>query len=92
MSLNTELTSNPFQLILDKIHILDDKFSELKEIISTPPPEPKKEKILKSREETKAIFNITDPTLSKRVRDGKLKPIYMGRRVMYDLTDYLSIR
>lgn len=47
-------------------------------------------RILKTREETKEIFNITDPTLNKRVKDGKLKKVCLGRRVLYDLTEFLS--
>lgn len=89
--MNTNTSSlNPFDVILERLNCLDIRFSELKDSI-TISPVATKERILKTREETKEIYHITDPTLNKRVADGKIIKIFMGRRVLFDLTDFLSV-
>lgn len=88
--METNINQNPFTAILDRLNSLDLRFSELKDSF-TIPPVVSKERILKTREETKAAYHISDPTLNKRVAEGKIVKIFMGRRVLYDLTSLLTI-
>lgn len=84
-------TPNPFDLIIDRLNCLDSRFRELKDSI-TVSPVVTNERIFKTREETKAAYHISDPTLNKRVAEGKIVKIFMGRRVLYDLTELLMAK
>ena len=84
------MIENPFEVILARLSILDTKFSDFTQSLNIK-TEVFKERILKTREETKAHYHISDPTLNRRVAEGKIDKIYMGRRVLYDLTDLLSV-
>ena len=87
--LQDQLMVNPYEIILERINSLE--FNLLSYINKpTGTLEQKPETYLKTRQQTLDILSISDPTLNRHVAKGRLIKTYFGRKVYYDLSEFIK--